>query len=235
MRELRKQERIAIEAVAGRFSATWEKGNDPPSAYILFDGEQIAVDITTFKARRTGQSDVAKPRLRFDKVAVRLMDRLNAALCETVPDGMTVLLTITAPIRLAAKTAALLEDKIRTLLELGLPRLNEKDTINGNFVQIRFVRGKSERAPKLIGFVHNSDSDPLLLLNMASEFLEQISTEAGWQNRGLADDRWLVVISARGISCLEAYRHIYSQLRMATDFKRIFVVFGDGGVGELTG
>jgi hypothetical protein len=163
------------------------------------------------------------------------MDRLNAALCEPVPDGMTVLLTITAPIRLAAKTAALLEDKIRTLLGLGLPRLNGKETINGNFVQIRFVRGKSELAPKLIGFVHNSDSDPLLLLNMASEFLEQISTGAGWQNRGLADDRWLVVISARGISCLEAYRHIYSQLRMATDFKRIFVVFGDGGVGELTG
>jgi hypothetical protein len=30
-----------------------------------------------------------------------------------VPDGMTVLLTITAPIRLPSKTAASLEDKIQ--------------------------------------------------------------------------------------------------------------------------
>jgi len=30
MRELKKQERTAIEAVARRFSATLEKGDDPP-------------------------------------------------------------------------------------------------------------------------------------------------------------------------------------------------------------
>ena len=33
MRDLKKQERTAIEAVARRFSATWEKGSDPPDAY----------------------------------------------------------------------------------------------------------------------------------------------------------------------------------------------------------
>jgi hypothetical protein len=35
------------------------------------------------------------------------------------------------------------------------------------------------------------------------------------------------VISAGGSSCLEAYRYIYSQLRLATDFKKILMVFGD--------
>jgi len=34
---------------------------------------------------------------------------------------------------------------------------------------------------------------------------------------------------------LEAYRCIYSQLRPATDFKKILIVFGDGHVGMLTG
>jgi len=43
------------------------------------------------------------------------------------------------------------------------------------------------------------------------------------------------VTSARGTSCLEAYRYIYSQLRMATNFKKILMVFGDGRVGTLTG
>ena len=43
------------------------------------------------------------------------------------------------------------------------------------------------------------------------------------------------MISAEGISCVEAYRYIYSQLRMATDFMKILMVFGDGSVEVLTG
>jgi hypothetical protein len=173
--------------------------------------------------------------LRFDKVATRLIERLQAALGEIVPDGMTVLLTITAPIRLPSKTAASLEDKILTLIGRGSPGRDEKDTIHGNRVQIRLLRDESERAPKMIGFVHNSDSDPLLLLNMTRELLELISAEARRRAPRPAGDRWLVVISAGVISSLEAYRYIYSQLRMATDFKKILMVFGDGRVGMLTG
>src|SRR6266436_5233698 len=234
MRDLKKQERTAIAAVARRFSATWEKGSDPPDAYIVVAGKRVAVDITTLKRRGPVQGNAAKPRLRFDKVATRLIERLQATLGETVPDGMTVLLTITAPIRLPSKTAASLEDKIRTLLRRGSPGRDEKDTIHRNRVQIRLLRDESKRAPKMIGFVHNSDSDALLLLNMTRASLELLSAEAGQAPR-LAGDRWLVVISAGGISCIEAYRYIYSQLRMATDFKKTLMVFGDGRVGMLTG
>ena len=235
MRDLKKQEQTAIEAVARRFSATWEKGSGSPDAHITVAGKRVAVDIMTLKRRGSGQADVAKPRLRFDKVATRLIERLQATLGDTVPDGMTVLLTITAPIRLPSKTAASLEDKIQTLLGRGSPGGDERDTIHGNRVRIRLLRDESERAPKMIGFVHNSDSDPLLLLNMTRELLELISAEAGRRAPRLAGDRWLVVISDGGISSLEAYRYIYSQLRMATDFKKILMVFGDGRVGMLTG
>jgi hypothetical protein len=235
MRNLKKHERAAIEAVARQFSATWEKGSDPPDAYIMVAGKRVAVEITTIKRRGTGQSDAAKPRLRFDKVATRLMERLQTTLGETVPDGMTVLLTVTAPIRLASKTAASLEDKLQTLLRRGSPVRDEKDTIHGNRVQIRLLKTGSERAPRMIGFVHNPDTDALLLLNMTRELLDLISAEAGRRAPRLAGDRWLVAISARGFSCLEVYRYIYSQLRMATSFKKIFMMFGDGRVGMLTG
>lgn len=90
---------------------------------------------------------------------------------------MTVLLTITAPIRLPSKTAAVLEGKIQTLFGRGSPGRDEKDTIHGNHVQIRLLRDESIRAPKMIGFVHNPDTDPLLLLNMTRELLE-LSAEA---------------------------------------------------------
>ncbi len=235
MRESKKQQRTAIEAVARRFSVTWEEGADPADAYITVAGKRIAVDIAALKRRGTPQGKAAKPRLRFDKVATRLMEHLQTALRETVPDGVTVALTITAPIRLASKTAASLEAKIATLLKRRRPGREEKDTICGNRVRIRLLRDESEQAPKLIGFVHNSDSDPLLLLNMTGEMLELVSGESSRRAPKLADDRWLVVTTAKGISCLEAYRYIYSQLRMTADFKKVLMVFGDGQVGMLTG
>jgi hypothetical protein len=235
MRDLSRQERTAIEAVARRFSATWEGGSSSSDVYLTVAGKRVAVDITTLTRRGTGQGYPAKPRLRFDKSATRLLERLQATLGETVPDGMTVVLTITAPIRLRSKTAASLDDKIQTLLRRRSPGRDEKDTIHGNRVQMRLLRHKSARAPKLIGFVHNADSDPRLLLNMTQELLELTSARAARRAPRLAGSRWLVVISARGSSCLDAYRYIYSQLRMATDLRRILMVFDDGRVGVLTG
>lgn len=234
MSDLKNHERTAIGAVARRFSATWEKGSDPSDAYIMVAGRRVAVDITTLRRRGTGQGNAAKPRLRFDKVATRLIERLQATVGKTVPNGMTVLLTITAPIRLPSKTAAALEHKIQTLLGREWPRRDEKDTIHGNRVQIRLLRDESGRTPRMIGFVHNSDTHPRLLLNMTHELLELIS-EAGRRAARLAGDRWLIVIGAEENSFFEAYRYIYSRLRMTTDFKKILMVFGDGRVEVLTG
>lgn len=235
MKDLKKRERTAMEAVARRFSATWEKGSGPSDAYIMIAGKRVAVEVAALKKRGTCKGDAPRIRLRFDKVVTRLMDRLQATLGETVPAGITVLLTITAPIRLPAKTAASLEEKIQTLLSRGLSGRDAKGTIHGNRVRIRLVRNESGRAPKIIGFVHNSDSDPLLLLNMTCELPDLISANAGRRTPRPAGDRWLVMISAGGISCLEKYRHIYSQLCMVTDFKKILMVFSDGSVGVLTG
>ena len=107
--------------------------------------------------------------LRFDKVATRVIDRLRAALDEVVPDGMTVLLTITAPIRLPAKTTVALEARIVGLLNRQWPRRDYQATINGNRVRIRLLRDQPARAPKLTGFVHNPDLDPRLLLEMGGK------------------------------------------------------------------
>jgi hypothetical protein len=232
MNDLKKQEQTAIEAVARRFSAKWESGSGPSDFYIRAAGKRIEIRIATLKRRGTGRGKSAKPGLRFDKVVIRLMERLQTTLGATVPDGMTVSFTVTAPIRLASKTAALLEDKMRTLVGRRSP--GGKDTIHGNRVQIRLLKSKIEHAPKMIGFVHNPDSDALLLLDVTREMLE-LTSEADRRATRLAGDRWLVVTNAGGVSWLEAYRHICSQLHMAADFKKILMVFGDGRVEVLAG
>ena len=132
MSGLGKRERAALEAVARHFSATWEKGEAPPDAYLTIARKRIAVEVTTTKQRIAGRGGLTKPRLRFDRVALRVIRRLQAALSASVPDGTTLILTITAPIRVPSKTAAALEDDIRTYLERKSARGEAKYTIHGN-------------------------------------------------------------------------------------------------------
>ena len=104
-----------------------------------------------------------KPRLRFDKVAVGLIRRLDDALRDAIADGETVIVTVTAPVRLASKTGASLEEKIAALLAQR-KRVDFKATMHGNHVSVRIVTSGTA-SKKLIGYVHNPDpgADDVLL------------------------------------------------------------------------
>jgi hypothetical protein len=67
--------------------------------------ESPAIAADTVEREIIARLGAAKLRLRFDKVALRLVGGLKAALASVVPEGETVAFTITAPIRLPAKTA----------------------------------------------------------------------------------------------------------------------------------
>jgi hypothetical protein len=236
MSELRKQERAAIEAIARHFSATWEKGEAPPDAYLTIARKRIAVEVATIKQRIADRDGLTTPRLRFDRVALGLVRRLQAALCESVPDGRTVIVTITAPIRVPSKTAAALEDKIRACLAGRSAQVDVKDAIHGNQIRIRLVKAGSRRTSKLIGFVHNPDSNPGVLFDITHSLIEGIGAKAG---KGapvrFAGDRWLVLASQDRLAHIEPYRQVYSQLSIATDFKKVLMVRADGRIETVAG
>ena len=158
MSGLGQRERAVLAAVARHFSATWEKGDAPSGGYLKIAGKRIAVEVRITKQRIAERGGLTKPRLRFDRVALGFVRRLQAALSASVPDGRTLILTITAPIRVPSKTAAALEDNIRTYLARQSGEGVAKHTIHGNQIRVRLVKGGSRQTTKVIGFVHNPDS-----------------------------------------------------------------------------
>lgn len=105
-------------------------------------------------------------RLRFDKVAQRLVAHLQAALAPRVPDGEAILFTCTAPIRLPAKTADSMLDLARGLgvgEEVG-------ETVHGNQVRLRRAAVPAGR-PTVLGFVHNPESDSGRVLDLMASSL----------------------------------------------------------------
>jgi alcohol dehydrogenase class IV len=84
------------------------------------------------------------------------------------------------------------------------------------------VKHESKRAPKLFGFVHNPETDPLPLLDLASDLLASMKS-------GARD----LVISVDGTSCLDACRYICSQLNVAASFKKVLIESSGGRVEEF--
>jgi hypothetical protein len=111
----------------------------------------------------------AKLVLRFDKVAVRLVGRLKAALADGVPQAQAVVFAVAAPIRLPAKTAAALQ----TLAHDCPPGSERRALLHGNSVCLRRLTGVPPHRPKTLGFVHNPASDPALILDLAAARLRE--------------------------------------------------------------
>lgn len=169
---------------------------------------------------------VRAPRLRFDRTAVGLIERLQEAVTPSVPAGKTVIVTITAPIRQDSKTGVVLDGKIRELLARGRARL--KTRIHENRIQVRVLKGGAARTSKLIGFVHNPVPSPEALFAVARRVLAAVGSE----KRTGKGSRWLIVSNQDGHAPVETVLQVCSALRARTVFKRILVA-ESGGVRVL--
>ena len=130
----------------------------------------MSADSPAIEREIAERAAAAKLRLRFDKAVVRLVGRLKAALAGIVPEDQTIIFTVSAPIRLPAKTAAALESVVRG----GLPGSELRSIVHGNQVQVRRVTGVPSAMPRVVGFVHNPESDAGLILDLArSRLLER--------------------------------------------------------------
>ncbi len=122
-----------------------------------------AIDADTVEREIIARLTAAKFRLRFDKVALRFVDGLKAALADVVPEGETVVFTITAPIRLPAKTAQAVESIARSCPPDG----ERRETVHDNEVRTRRLSGTQKHMPRALGFVHNLESDAGAILALA--------------------------------------------------------------------
>lgn len=134
--------------------------------------ERQGIDVAKIDTRFV--EGISRVQLRFDRVALRFIDDVRSALHAVVPDGMTLMFTITAPIRLASKTAATLEEKARGALARRSVRVALNETINGNQVRVRLVKGASKET-RVVGFVHNPGSDPDILFDVTQGLLKRVA------------------------------------------------------------
>ena len=105
-------------------------------------------------------------RLRFDRVALSLLEGIRGSMAETVPVGQVIAFTITAPIKLPTRTDTALQEWLH---RLGAHRLGT--TINGNRIRAGRMIDSRGDVPKVIGFVHNPESNADVALDIVEASL----------------------------------------------------------------
>jgi hypothetical protein len=221
-----------IGAVARHFSATIGHEAEPAGAILRIGGRSFALEVVTMPSPVRSRSGGGKPRLRFDRVALGSIARLRASLQPWVPDRSTIVVTMTAPIRLPSKTTAAIEQKARALLAKRGAPAGVRAMIHGNAVQVRILPGGTSRTSKVIGFVHNPDSDPRVLLELIRRLLLCTGSARG-PAAGFAGERWLVITDRNGLLPVETHRHFCSQLGLGSAFARLLVMLPGGRIESL--
>ncbi len=229
-----RQEQATLEAIAKQFSSAPETLTGLHEPSITIDGKRISLDIRTLSRNRTPKNHSPKPRLRFDRVVIGLLNRLRASLGEIVPDGTMAIVSCTAPIRLPSKTAAAIQEKTGALLQRKTSRRDYAASIHGNRVRIRLAKPGSPAAPKFVGFVHNPESDPRPLLDLTEELVALLTARPGNQPAASADDRWIVVTGDIPRSWADACRAICAQAPKAANVARAIIALADGSAAVLS-
>jgi hypothetical protein len=108
--------------------------------------------------------------LRFDKVALRFGAALDDALRDAVPKDSTVLVTITAPLRQASKTARELVGTVRPLCARGATTTDFRATLYDNSIVVRVAPGRAGKN-NVVALVHNPHPNADALLDTAQSLL----------------------------------------------------------------
>ncbi len=137
----------------------------------------MSAKVSAAEREITATIEAAGIRLRFDKVALRVLDKVKTALSEIVAENQTVIFMLTAPIRLPSRTAAAMEALARD----GFAGNDIHRTIHGNQIRMRRVTGVAAAMPRAIGFVHNPDADADAILALAEA---RLRGKAGRAARG---------------------------------------------------
>jgi hypothetical protein len=202
----------AVESIARRYAATQVRRQGAAGGCFRIGNRRVCLEVLDMSRARS-----AEPRLRFDRVALGLIARLQESLSASVPDGRTVVVTVTAPSRQDSRTGAILSQEIGGLLAAG--RTSLRRTIHGNRTEVRILAGGTARTPRLVGFVHNPKPDPALLFEATRCVLARI--DSGKSTR--SGERWLVIDNRDGLSPVRALAQVCSALRVAQVFRRILL------------
>lgn len=97
--------------------------------------------------------------LRFDRVALDLIDQVEQSSALYIPKDKVLLIGVTAPIRLPSQTIAIMNDKIAKHFLKKNPKQSFRIQAFSNVIQSHLIEKTKYKNNRVICFVHNPTSN----------------------------------------------------------------------------
>lgn len=229
---LREDELFVIEALSTSLTGSWRKGEDPPDAYLLREGTEIAVEISILTQHIMSESGSLIPRLSEDTGVIRLCDELDDELGADIPSGIYILLTLHSPIVKIRKFKELLKHQLALAIKSN-EMIDKEIEINGNKVRVHIIKGERPSGKKILGIIANKNSSSNISDNaryiLGQRLEEKTRKCAKVKHRPL----WLALFNDYWLAEPGSYQKAIKESSVEHPFERIFLVDGGKHVHEI--
>lgn len=218
-------EEYVLGILVGRFGGDLEECEIAPDGYINIDGKKNAVEVSRFVEPMIGEDGARYPRLKDDAPADKLGKEVEVDIGKSIPDGVHVFLTMSAPIKNFCSTKKLIGQAIVEIVEAD--EGSADCTFSGNHVSINVFRewkGKGNKIGSSIGRRYSTTN----VDGKARDVLrERIKTKElirkGYANISISE-YWLALYNDFWVADVDTYRAAFREMEIPHGFDQIFIV-----------
>lgn len=224
---MRQDETFAMNSIIKKFGGSFTEGEDPPDAYLLLNGNNIAVEITQLVQQVQNTKGEMISKHAHDRPAITLSDELDRQMKNDIPNGKYVFLVLGSPVNNIRKTKRELKTEILNQLKSGV--LKQELTIKDNNISISIYDGDRETGKKIISAVTNRFSDANILSNTMNLLSDRISSKLKkCKAKSYNGEYWLALLNDYWVADIASYKLAYSKLDIQHDFSKILIIDNHG-------
>jgi len=233
---LRPDEEFVGRALAAFFSGqslvSVSDGEDPPDLYLTFKESRVGVEVTRLSQFTFEPDGTFGNRATQDSFGMRLLEDLNATVGLSLPSDISLIVGVKMPVSNAAKFKKKLATWVSQIAIKPVLGERHETMIEDSKVTIAVVPERST-GKKVVGFVANNNSSADILANARLVLEDRIHTKSDICAR-LAKPVWLALLNDYWLADADTYALAARQIVTTHCFERIFLVFENATVSEIT-
>jgi hypothetical protein len=213
-------------------SVSAAEGEDPPDLYLTIGASRVAVEVTRLSQFTLEPDGTLGNRATQDSFGIRLIDDLNDKIGPSLPDGISLLVSLWVPISRVARFRKSLTCWVESVAAAPAGELRHEREIEGSKVSISVIPERPS-GKKIVGIVANTNTSADIGLNARLVLEDRIYTKSEICST-LPKPIWLAVLNDYWLADADTYAAASRQIKLAHCFERIFLVSIEGSVSEIT-
>lgn len=221
-----------VEFFGGLSVVSVLEGEDPPDLCLRFCDSRIGVEVTRLSQFTFEPNGALNNRITQDSFGMQLLENIDSKIGSFLPNNISLLVSIEVPVFNASRFKEKLMTWVAKIAVTPVSGAIHEQEIEGSKVSISVVPIRTA-GKKITGFVVNKHSSADILLNARLVLEDRICTKSDIC-KSLSKPIWLALLNDYWLADADTYALAAQQTTLDHCFERIFLVFDNAFVTELS-